>query len=478
MKNLCFTILCLLFLTLWSSAIVRACSCFAPPPLYESFKQSAAVFTGTVTKLEKVKVKDDKGESETTENIFHFQVAEAFKGVDGKTFKINAGANDNSCYSSFTIGDSFLIFAQKDNDSYYCGMCSRKESLERAQDEIFFIRELLAGKPESQIYGMVTRNDNFPGTDKPRVTRLSGVKVLVEGGKKILEKLTDKNGVFRFNNIPEGKYTVKAVVSDEDEARGTEIISVLPDKKISIDQGMGFDNSYNSFFADLSTGWNNHASGNIYDHLGNAVKHACVELLPVSLANSSKDLIDKKFYGNQCDNDFFVGSVTPGQYILAIETFAPFGERNKIRTFYPQALTADKAQILDIEANTELEFDIKLPIEQTVRDIKGEVVWSNGMPFDKDATALLTKVEKVADRQDWINSNEWFYDIEDTDEGKFVLQGFENAEYWLHVFATVDVMINGEEKEIEVKANPFKIKLDKNIEPVKIVLQMPEGIIE
>ena len=452
-----------------------ASSCMSQPPLYEAFKQADAVFTGTVVKMEKIKVKYDENEPEIENDIFHFQIIEAFKGVGGNTVQINAGGEEDNFYSDFTVGESLLIFADKDEKFFYSGACRRRQSLDFAADEIFFIREMLKGKPESQLYGSIKRGDTFPGTDKTRVTNLANIKITVESSEKRFATATDKNGIFRFNNLPQGKYNLKAIVpSTNGKLRGDEIVfTVAPDKKISyVDENHGYAIEDN-YFLELIVKWDNNVSGNIYDAEGKTVKHACAALLPVDLANNRKDLTDKKSFDWECSDDFWLGGETPGQYILAIETFAPFGKQHKIRTFYPQALTVDKAQVFNIQAETQLNFNVKLPAEQTVHSIAGEVVWSNGVSLGEKATAVLTQFEKAA------NKDVWIYDEASTDEsGKFVLQGFEKAEYWLHVGTTVEVTVNGEEKEIEVKAKPLKIKLNQNIDPLKIVLQMPEGIIK
>lgn len=475
MKCLFFVAVCVLLLSSLFSTEILACSCSPKPPIYEVFKGGDAVFIGKVTKFEEIKTKEveEDEEYEVTNNIFHFQISEAFKGVKGKSLKINAGSK-NSCYSGFTVGETYLIYASKEDDDefHYSGYCSRSEVLEGAQHQLFFIREMLKGKPESQIYGSVVRYDTLPQTGESRRTNLQGIKVVVENDERRFETTTDKMGIFRFDKIPEGQYTVKPIAPDKYRIffPTNEKIQVTSDKKVGERDAIGIIEGYNSFFTEFTLGWKNELSGKIYDADGNPVKRACVKVLPVAAVNNAKDFTDSQDYDFDCKDNFSIIDVTPGSYVLAIETYAPLGKKNKIRTFYPQALTPDKAQIFNIEETSQLNFDIKLPASQTVRNIEGEVVWSNGISLGDNAWVELKETEISKGETDWN------YERERTDtNGKFVLQAFENAEYWLHISTDADVIVNGEESEVEVKAKPIKIKSGKNNEKLKIVLQIPEG---
>lgn len=472
MKKLLFTFGFLLFANVLLSSNVRACSCGTEPPLYESFKNADAVFAGTVTKLEEIKIERDY-EIEDLNQIFYFQVSEAFKGVSGKTLKVNAGIKDFGCYSGFDVGDSYLVFATEGGEFYHAGGCSRYSELKFAQAEIFFIRELLKGKPESQIYGSVSRNDNFPGTEETRITYLPKIPVIIENDKKRFQAMTDKNGVYRFDNIPEGEYNIKPIVPPIHGKINNEstTISITRNKKVRFLDPTGLPSEAASHFLEFGVRWDNQVSGKIYDAEGRAAKYVCAKLLPVALANKQKSLTNKDDFEIDCDDEFDDGYKTPGDYVLVIETFAPFGKKNKIRTFYPNALTIEKAQVFDLKADSKFNFDIILPRAQNVRNIAGEVVWSNGVSLKDDAWAKLFASEIADDEKDWK------YDSESTDaSGKFVLQGFENADYWLHVSTTVEVIVDGEEKRIEVAAKPIKIKAGEAVEPLKIVLQLPDGV--
>lgn len=471
MKSVFFALLCLLLLSPLFLTTVLACSCYSKPPIYKAYDDAEAVFVGKVTKHEKVNFIE--GEDDAVENIFHFQVIEAFKGVTGKSLKINAGMRNHSCYTGFAVGETYLIYASKDEEFYYSGFCSRSEKIEQSQHQLYFIREKLKSKPESQIYGSIVRNDSSSQTGEFVRTNIQGIKVVIKSEEKRFETMTDKMGVFRFNKIPEGFYNLKLIVPDKYKIfyHDSEKILVTADKKVFGGRGIGDIEQYNSYFTEFTLGWNNKLSGKVYDADGNSVKKACVKLLPLEAANSVKDLTSPSSYRWECRETFLIDNVTPGNYVLAIEFYAPFGGKNKIRYFYPQALTAEKAQVFNIEETSQFEFDIKLPASYTVRNIEGEVVWSNGVSLGNNiAWASLKESENSNGERDWD------YHLESLDaSGKFVLQAFENAEYWLHVTTYVDVINDGKKDRVEVKAKPIKIKAGKNNEKLKIVLQIPEG---
>jgi hypothetical protein len=208
-------ILAVLFCFFASIQTVNACSCFPLPAIYETFQNSSAVFTGKVlsfrdVELEEVSEEDGKKEVfKFKERIYRFQIIENLKGAKTKEVEVSVGPVNSSCYRGFTVGERYLIYADLEGKMLSHSFCSRSEALFSADTQIYFIREFLRGSKESQLYGSVSLVDTFPGSFRPRTTKLEKIKVLLTG-KQNLEAVTDQNGIYRFSNIPDGTYKLTA----------------------------------------------------------------------------------------------------------------------------------------------------------------------------------------------------------------------------------------------------------------------------
>jgi len=466
-----------LFCFILANQLANACSCYPLPAIYETFEDSSAVFVGKVLSFRDSEganvVREEDGEEiiKFKDRIFRFEVLENFKGPKRKKVEVNVGPVNSSCYSGFTVGESYLIYADGKGKILSHGFCSRSENLRMADDQIIFIREFLAGKKEPQIYGSVNRMDTTPNTIDSRITKLQSVKVLLEG-KKTFETVTDKNGIFRFNAIPDGEYILKPLPDKNYVLFFPASIQAKIEKgKVSYDDGgIRFSDFRRSIFSEFNFGWNNSVDGKVFDANGNIVKTVSVRLIPTSIPFVK--IISDYILDTDDEGDYDCSNETPGKYFLTAEIFAPFGENDRVRIFYPQTETPEKATPIDLKATDNLNIDIILPAKFVTREIKGQVVWSDGQPSDR-ASVSLQKTEDFEEKK----GNEILYNGFDwgfTDnQGNFVLQAFEGGEYWLHFENEFEMTINGEEKEITVKGKPIKIKVENTNEPLKIILAKP-----
>lgn len=455
---------------------VSACQCYQLPTVYQSFNDSDLVFTGKAVDskiIEKHKTYIDQSGDKVgyieKERVFIFEIIKSLKGEVSQKIEINNGRTDSLCEVGFKIGENYLVYTFEEGNSLYSGnFCSRNVKLEYAQGQIFYIRELLEGKPEPQIYGFVKKTDSC---GENSISPLDSIKIILEGDQKKFESITDKNGLFKFNNIPDGNYVLKPVAPSHYKIYYPtfEYIKILDGKFIVIKRPSF---SFNSKFAEFTLGWNNTVEGKVFDGEGKLIKNAAVRLLPVS---SPFEKIESNYFLDDLkDGKYKCSSKTPGKYFLVVEIYAPFGMKDKVRIFYPQTETPEKATPINVRQIDELYFDIILPPKFILREIKGNVTWSDGTVADQAKVALYkTNFHKVIENNDEIESHG--YDRTLTDEkGNFVINGFENAEYWLHIKNELTVNINDEEKEIEISAKPIKIKVQKENQPLKIILSKPK----
>jgi hypothetical protein len=428
---------------------------------YRVFEEARAVFVGTVIKSrdETVTEKFDNRTFTGKDRIFKFSVKESLKGLKTSTVGINVGRIDSSCYAGFTIGESYLIYAFGDSDSALnSGMCVRNKNLSDAAADLYYLRNLLKGVPEPRIYGSVMRVDSDLGASKAgrRVTPLSGIKILIEGKEKTYEAVTDAQGLYSLARVPDGEYKARPVLP-------AKYMAYFPSEEVfllgsSEEFDYGRIQTGSSAYASFDIGWNNHLNGRIVDSEGNPIVRAKVSVL---LARSPTPLvIERDEYDHHEEGKFRFYGLNPGNYLLSVDIRAPFNSNDRATTFYyPNTSALDQAREISLgESETLDEREIRLPPGYFVREIQGVLVWPNGVPVSQGWVFLAPSKEAKDDDER--------YDWESTDElGRFSLQAFVGAEYWVHG-----------ESNSSGKGEPLKVRVQMTNEPLKIVIPFPKQI--
>ena len=464
---------------------VSACSCMPLPPPYEAFKEAKVVFAGKVisSNVPPYEQLHDKGYT-AIESVFRFAVEESFKGVKTAEVEISAGNTGTSCYwGGFTVGESYLIYGYDYSGSAltsgslpFAGACTRTNGLAWAQDDLHYLRSMLKGALEPRVYGSLTRIDNDLSKPKSSLaTPLEGIKIIVEGEKRRFEAVTDKQGLFSLAKVPDGKYKARPVLPDKytlyfpGEAEFILGNSDEPEYPGRIRQG-------ESAYARFRIGWKNEISGKVLDAEGNPVRRAEAALFSVRSPSGSPLLVEKGIF-NLAEGKYRFYGQTPGRYLPSVTIEAPFksGDR-RVTVYYPSALNPGQASDLEIkESETLSDRHIKLPPPYLVRQVEGVIVWPDGRPAIKGWAVLAAK-ESLAEGEkgfDWGSADE---------QGRFSLQGFVGAEYWLLASVNTYGMKTADGKDLwgsgvqELKAQPVKVTVGKTNGPLRIVIPLPEGV--
>jgi hypothetical protein len=456
---------------------VKACSCFPIPSPYKAYQEAKSVFVGKVTSSKDIPFSEQGRNGSYTVNERHyiFTVEESFKGAKTSEVDINAGRTDSSCYSGFTEGETYLVYAYGESETALSsGMCTRTTGKAWALDDIHYIRALLKGIPEPRVYGSITRVDNDLSKSTSTVAiPLEGIKIIVEGEERRFEAVTDKQGLFSIANVPDGSYKARPELPDKYMSYwpGEEefVLGTKEEVYSSIHQG-------NTAYARFRIGWNNKISGRILDAEGNLIRRVKASLL-LARPNESPLIIEEESYDYHEKGEYSFSGLTPGRYLLSVKIRAPFKSGNMRKQFYfPSAVSLDKAEeIVTNESLTLNDIDIKLPSGYLVRWIEGVVVWPDGSPVE-GAWLFLADMNNPQD-------TEKRYDVNSVDKkGQFSLQAFVGAEYWVYASIGTRGMKTSSGKDLadtgvkELKAQPVKVSVGKTNKPLRIVIPLPEGV--
>lgn len=475
---------CLVFVFASLADAVFACSCQPLPSVYKSFESADAVFVGKVIGSNET---GDENRFDEEDIIFDFEVTEKFKGIKGQTVELNLGRKDSSCYGGYPIGGTYLIYAYDEGYKplfknsgktegvfYQSSFCNRSENIESAQDQIYLIREMLKGKPEPQIYGSVALDKYKNGGTE----FLQGIRIVAEGGKKRFQTVTDKNGIFRFDDLPKGIYKIKSVPSEKHTAGfpTEETFAVFAKRQICLDKPFEYEGVLvgclndveNAAYYEFNLFWNTEVKGKIVDAEGKSVEKAAIRLLPIERAN-------EEFVENYWDNlrkengEYSINGTPPGKYVLAVEIENTLNSKSRQRIFYPEVAGSDKARVFDITAPMKLNIDFKLPKGKIARKLIGEILTESGGSVGGFVSVSLDSQENAESGE-----NSQFNIMSLNNRGQFEFDVFENSEYWLHVWLNNTEKVNGETKEIKRLVKTEKIKIGKESEVRKIIVSLPE----
>ncbi len=103
-----------------SGRVARACSCVTPPPPPQALQAAAAVFDGTVTRVE---VADPQGSFSPLRVTFVIHTQ--WKGVTSGTIDVTTAGDSAMCGYSFQLGKRYIVYVAGGLDGTEVSLCSR-----------------------------------------------------------------------------------------------------------------------------------------------------------------------------------------------------------------------------------------------------------------------------------------------------------------------------------------------------------------
>lgn len=210
-----FLTLVLLFLPHKSSA----CSCMQLTPC-EAFASASAVFVGRMIEgTEKVSESTKDGKTISYEaGSVRFAVEESFKGVNTPEITIYVmNMKGTSCAgTSVGRGERYLVYAYSSNSrGLMVGACSATKLVERASEDLEFLRNLPAPGVGGRLYGRVSVE--IRGSEP---TPLADIPIIVEDITHQQRRIkTDRQGNYELNGLKPGEYIIKPILPKNYVAR-------------------------------------------------------------------------------------------------------------------------------------------------------------------------------------------------------------------------------------------------------------------
>jgi hypothetical protein len=103
-----------------------ACSCAPPPPPQTALKQSNAVFTGTVIGVT----------TSGNDHVVRLRVESSWKGAKCGEATVVTASEDAACGYTFQVGQSYLVYAVKEQGKLSTNLCSRTKPTSEATEDL------------------------------------------------------------------------------------------------------------------------------------------------------------------------------------------------------------------------------------------------------------------------------------------------------------------------------------------------------
>ncbi len=426
-----------LLLILFSGTIQQtlACTCVANITPCQKFTYADLIFIGKVTAVQpETEQKFRPGAVRTT-----FEVKDIISGE--KVTQVAFRNEGSSCDVSFTEGETYLVFANKNGvQGYQTSLCSGNEKLSDAGETLAALRDLPKAGAGGRLFGNVS--ESFKKREKNSFP-MAGVKLNIRqvGGKrKTYQAVTDEQGNYELM-LPPGTYKVVPVVP----AYATP--GLYEESSISIKDRGCAEKSFS-----LSN--NSSLSGRLVDARGRPVSGARLELLSVDEGPISP-AVEEGF--SEKGGQFDIYDIPAGRYTLSVNFTSPPGLSQPYpATFYPGKAEREKAKIIEIGLGQKIRNIVfRLPPPIPSRKITGTLVFPDGRP----AAGMTVNLQRE-------DSDTAFSYTKTDKDGNFILSGFIGGKY------NFGVDYYGDEKE----KDEFTIKkvvftLDKNTPAFRLVLE-------
>ena len=410
---------------MFSSEIASACDCSGGANPCAAFRGETSIFVGTVKEVTNSNEKYGKIVDGEVQKI-KISVDEVFKG-DFPLEIITSNDGWNCDNYPFALGATYLIYSngvlENTNNIVPVGLCSGTSPVEKARASIEFLRRLKRGETFSILDGKIQRVVNG---SQNAFAPIGNVKVFLtrnyvrknaeirylEKPLKVFETVSDGNGNYRFENLPNGRYKLNAVLPDE---------LWLPESREFATGGFpSCDNHLLSAFD------NGSISGKVVHNDGTPAAF-------LKLAVAPTQAVTRHYYGEtQTDKNgnYTFRGLSEGSYRIraGLSSYSldgsrsyPFQSNYPFSSFYfPNAFDDKQAGVVTVAHTEKIEnVNFKMPPPPVVQAVSGIVVWEDGTPVK---SAVITyRIKPLGD-----NSRRY---ATAKDDGSFSFRTFEEFDY-------------------------------------------------
>jgi len=338
------------------------------------------------------------------------EVLERFQGALEGNVTLLTGLGGGDCGYPFQVDGIYVVYAHEDRANspiLGTGICTRTAPVERAKEDLAFLRSLASKGPEGRIFGYVARKRPNRWEEYSGEGAIPGVSVRLESDEGQLTAVTNSRGEYEFSTLRPGRYRLWAEIPGK--LGGGEAREVNLPRQACLS---------NPFFAiELGS-----IAGVLRNANGEPIVNEWVELLRASDREPAG--IESGFTDEE--GRFVIARVPEGAYLVGIHLReTPHGTRFLSkpyeRNYYPGVRDPEMAQVVNVQAAqavSAVNWKAGLPLRQ--RAIRGALVGPDGKPATEGFVEL--KVEGYERNADLARPGP---------DGSFRLEGLEGLRHFV-----------------------------------------------
>jgi len=237
--------------------------------------------------------------------------------------------------------------------------CSRSRPV---QDAIIDLRVLRQTPPAggTRLIGYVRKPEVFTGVfERPSAPNFAAdAKIEVTGPTGTKTITTDQTGVYELDGLPPGNYALQLAIPDN------QVAGFFEDEgepvKVHLESDGLVEHNFDLF-------WNGRIEGHVKEHSG---KPAQVSVMLLSADGKQLPGYVNFFLQTNRDGFYQARKIPPGRYIVVINPNGPDDERPYGIQYYPSALRAQDARVLELGPGQQIEgidFAVSRLVEHVVQ---------------------------------------------------------------------------------------------------------------
>lgn len=437
------------------TSVANACWCGEQSPC-ESYANASVVFVGVVIKTG---INPATGQlpanamSTTFTNgspTARFKIEEFFRGTEAAELEISG--QGTTCDYHFTQGERYLVygFQSADRTTLYTNACSGTAPLSEAAEDLTYLRSETKRASGGTVFGGITREPSGVLDSEGSYVPIPKAEVIFENGAQRFQTFSDVKGNFELAGLPPGRYKVHTNPPTNYSRADPMTKELRSEWELDVpDHGC-----IQIWFVARQSG---EISGMVGDASGIVAEDVEPELIPVDQRadNSNRQSVRLGEFSS-----FKFSFLPPGRYYLGFNlSSGPSLMEPYPEFYYPGVEDRAKATIITLTEGQKLSnIYLPRPLRLAERMIEGIAVWPNGRPYVENCGIQLTNPRTGSREGNCVSTD---------NQGYFRIKAVEGQTYELSASTN-----NGKSIAL-VHSKPLVIKVEKENQPVKLIVELP-----
>lgn len=284
----------------------------------------------------------------------YLSVEESFKGIGETSLVLNL----DHCGHRFKENERYLVYAHRNPNNNQLDVRlgnTRTRLLSEAGEDLEYIRGLTPAQSGGRIFGKVVHYDHKLKEQRMDVALLQDIRITLEGNNERREVVSDSEGRYEFNGLPQGTYRIRAEMPDR---LGYEEQTI----KLSGRECVPLD---------LHAKRLGQIAGRVLDLNGKPLARVPMSLAPAD-ATLEQIVSERGWISTSTNRDgvYRFTQLAPGRYLVIINrTESEKAQGSEVsrafpRLFYPGASDLGGAVVIVVGQKSEpREYDFRLPVQ-------------------------------------------------------------------------------------------------------------------